>query len=44
MLTTVETSHFDAATAYATLAPHFRGDHTPYIYRTRDYGTRGRRS
>ena len=38
MLTTVETSHFDAATAYATLDAHFRGDHTPYIYRTRDYG------
>jgi len=38
MVTMVEASWFDAATAYATLDAHFRGDYAPYIYRTRDYG------
>ncbi len=35
---TVEASRFDAATAYAALDAHFRGDFGPYVYRTRDYG------
>ncbi|OLC40507.1 MAG: hypothetical protein AUH75_07555, partial [Gemmatimonadetes bacterium 13_1_40CM_4_65_7] len=34
----VESSHFDAGTAYAALDAHYRGDDAPYIYRTRDYG------
>jgi len=34
----VEGSPLDAATAYAAIDKHFRGDDAPYVYRTRDYG------
>ena len=34
----VEASHFDAATAYASVDHSNSGDEHPYIYRTRDYG------
>jgi photosystem II stability/assembly factor-like uncharacterized protein len=36
--TAVEASPLAAATAYAALDKHFRGDFAPYVYRTRDYG------
>ena len=34
----IESSHFDAAVAYAVIALLRRGDNTPYVYRTRDFG------
>jgi photosystem II stability/assembly factor-like uncharacterized protein len=34
----VEASHFDAATAYASLDGHRHDDLRPYVYVTRDYG------
>ena len=34
----VEASHFDAATAYASVDGHKSGDLRPYAYVTRDYG------
>ena len=35
---TIESSHFDAAEAYAAITLNRTGDYTPYFYRTRDYG------
>jgi photosystem II stability/assembly factor-like uncharacterized protein len=35
---TIESSHFDPATAYAAVDLHTVGDYTPYLFRTRDYG------
>jgi photosystem II stability/assembly factor-like uncharacterized protein len=35
----IEASHFDPATAYAAIDRSRLEDQTPYIYRTRDYGT-----
>jgi hypothetical protein len=37
-LTTVEASHFDASSAYASVDRHQLQDFEPYIYRTRDMG------
>ena len=37
-VTTMEASHFDAASAYASVDRHQLQDFTPYIYRTRDSG------
>jgi photosystem II stability/assembly factor-like uncharacterized protein len=37
-VTTVEASHFDANTAYASVSRHQLQDFAPYIYRTRDMG------
>lgn len=34
----LESSHFDAATAYATVMLYRSGDFAPYIFRTRNYG------
>ena len=34
----LEASHFDAGTAYAAVEYLRTGDHTPYLYRTRDFG------
>ncbi len=34
----VEASHFDAATAYASVDGHKSGDLRPFVYVTRDYG------
>ena len=39
-VTQIEASHFDAATAYASVDRHRMEDYKPYIYRTRDYGKR----
>ncbi|MEP6991906.1 MAG: hypothetical protein ABJA80_13325, partial [bacterium] len=35
---TIESSHIDAASAYASIDLHRVGDYTPYFYRTHDYG------
>jgi photosystem II stability/assembly factor-like uncharacterized protein len=35
----IEASHFDAAVAYAAVDRGRLDDRTPYLYRTRDYGT-----
>jgi photosystem II stability/assembly factor-like uncharacterized protein len=37
-VTMIEASHFDAATAYASVDRHQLQDFDPYIYRTRDMG------
>jgi photosystem II stability/assembly factor-like uncharacterized protein len=37
-VTTVEASHFDAGTAYASVDRHQLQDFEPYVYRTRDSG------
>jgi photosystem II stability/assembly factor-like uncharacterized protein len=37
-VTTVEASHFDAGTAYASVDRHQLQDFEPYVYRTRDMG------
>ncbi len=37
-VTMLEASHFDAATAYASVDRHQLGDFEPYVYRTRDSG------
>jgi photosystem II stability/assembly factor-like uncharacterized protein len=37
-VTTIEASHFDEATAYATFDRHTFGDMKPYVYKTTDYG------
>ncbi len=37
-ITSVEASHFDAATAYASVDRHQLQDYEPYVYRTRDMG------
>jgi hypothetical protein len=37
-VTSLEPSHFDAATAYASVDRHFAGDRAPYVYATTDYG------
>jgi len=37
-VTQIEPSHFDPATAYASVDRHRMEDYKPYIYRTRDYG------
>jgi len=34
----IDASHFDAATAYASVDRHRMEDYKPYLYRTRDYG------
>ena len=34
----IESSHFDAGSAYASVDLHRTGDYTPYLFRTRDYG------
>lgn len=34
----VEPSHFDAGTAYATFEGHATGDMKPYVYKTSDFG------
>jgi len=38
LISTVEASHFDAATAYASVDRSGSGDEKPYIYRTHDSG------
>lgn len=37
-VSTIEASHFDPATAYATFDGHAAGDMKTYVYRTKDYG------
>jgi hypothetical protein len=37
-VTTIEASHFDVSTAYASVDRHQLQDYEPYIYRTRDTG------
>jgi photosystem II stability/assembly factor-like uncharacterized protein len=37
-VSTIEASHFDLATAYATFDGHAAGDMKTYVYRTKDYG------
>ena len=37
-VSTIEASHFDPATAYATLDGHAMGDMKTHVYRTKDYG------
>ena len=37
-VTTIEASHFDAGTAYASVDRHQLQDFEPYVYRTRDMG------
>jgi photosystem II stability/assembly factor-like uncharacterized protein len=37
-VSSIETSHFDEGTAYATFDGHMTGDMKPYVYRTTDYG------
>jgi hypothetical protein len=37
-ISTIESSHHDAATAYVAIDYHTTGDYTPYFYRTHDYG------
>jgi hypothetical protein len=37
-VTTVEASHFDASSAYASVDRHQLNDFEPYVYRTRDMG------
>ena len=34
----IESSHFDAGSAYASVDLHRTGDYTPYLFRTRDFG------
>ena len=34
----IESSHFSAGSAYASVDLHRTGDYTPYLFRTRDYG------
>jgi photosystem II stability/assembly factor-like uncharacterized protein len=34
----IETSHFDAGTAYAAFDGHRNDDYTTYVYKTKDYG------
>ncbi len=38
-VSTIEASHFDPATAYATFDGHATGDMKTYVYQTKDYGT-----
>jgi len=38
LISLIEPSHFDPATAYAAVDCSVLDDQTPYIYRTRDYG------
>jgi photosystem II stability/assembly factor-like uncharacterized protein len=38
LISTIEASHTDPATAYAAVDLHGVGDYTPYFYRTHDYG------
>ncbi|HKV42245.1 MAG TPA: hypothetical protein VJX67_23785, partial [Blastocatellia bacterium] len=37
-VSTIEASHFDEGTAYATFDGHAGGDMKPYVYKTTDYG------
>ncbi|HEY6248566.1 MAG TPA: glycosyl hydrolase [Candidatus Angelobacter sp.] len=37
-VSSIEASHFDAATAYATFDGHMSGDMKAYVYKTADYG------
>jgi photosystem II stability/assembly factor-like uncharacterized protein len=37
-VSTVEASHYDAATAYVAVEAHGAADYAPYLYRTRDSG------
>jgi photosystem II stability/assembly factor-like uncharacterized protein len=37
-VSTIEASHFDPATAYATFDGHATGDMKTHVYRTKDYG------
>jgi photosystem II stability/assembly factor-like uncharacterized protein len=37
-VSTIEASHFDPATAYATFDGHAAGDMKTYVYQTKDYG------
>ena len=37
-VSTIEASHFDAATAYATFDGHAAGDMKTYVFQTKDYG------
>ncbi|MEI6244884.1 MAG: hypothetical protein WCQ64_07530, partial [Acidobacteriota bacterium] len=37
-VSTIEASHFDAATAYVAVEAHGVGDYAPYLYRTTDAG------
>jgi photosystem II stability/assembly factor-like uncharacterized protein len=39
LISFIEASHFDPATAYAAVDRSVLDDQTPYIYRTRDYGS-----
>ncbi|MFO7768630.1 MAG: glycosyl hydrolase [bacterium] len=38
LVSIIEPSHFQAGTAYAAVNNYKNDDHTPYIYRTRDFG------
>ncbi|MDQ6831748.1 MAG: hypothetical protein M3081_23065 [Gemmatimonadota bacterium] len=38
LVSTVEASYHDAATAYVAIDAHRSGDNTPHFYRTKDYG------
>src|ERR1700733_188405 len=40
-VSTIEASHFDPATAYATFDGHAAGDMKTYVYQTKDYGKTG---
>jgi photosystem II stability/assembly factor-like uncharacterized protein len=37
-MSTIDSSHHDAATAYVAIDYHGVGDYKPYLYRTHDYG------
>ena len=37
-VSTIEASHFDSGSAYATFDGHATGDMKPYVYKTTDYG------
>lgn len=39
LVTGIDASHHDAGTAYVAIEYLRLGDHAPYLYRTRDYGT-----
>ncbi|CAN5192796.1 hypothetical protein BH09BAC2_BH09BAC2_13520 [soil metagenome] len=39
MISYVEPSHYDAATCYLSATKYKTADHTPYIFKTMDYGT-----
>lgn len=38
LMSSIDASHFDAATAYVAVDIHRTGEYAPYIYRTHDFG------